>query len=467
MTEATAKDRTFAVAPEVGAMRSLADRLQQFDSPAQMLQTNPGFKLHFGYPTQYTNWETEQNAWKDTAVLFDQSIHMEEAEFSGPDVKRLFNDYGVNNFANFGRNRAKQFVAVTEEGKFVGDNIVFGLEDDVYNSVGSPIANAWLRYHIEKGGYDVRVSVDERTSPMPGAPRRHWRYELCGPATHEIIARAADGPLPEIKFFGVGELTIAGAPVRALNHTMSGVPGREYTGLELWGPYEHRQAVLDALMAAGQDLGLVRGGERTYTTAAWESGWIAVLVPGIYTAPELADYREWLPLGAEAFFSLEGSMYSDDVEDYYTDPWDLGYGHIIKFDHDFLGRDALEARAKQPKRHKVWLEWNVDDAADLLKDALFGEGLRPRMIDIPNTAQAAWQYDIVRAGDRQVGMSTWGGYTTNMRRLVTLSVLDEDVADGSEVTVTWGQDPRAPVKPLLLPHSQREVRATVRYRSLA
>ena len=34
---------------------------------------------------------------------------------------------------------------------------------------------------------------------------------------------------------------------------------------------------------------------------------------------------------------------SDDIEDYYTNPWDLGYGSFVKFDHDFIGRDALEA----------------------------------------------------------------------------------------------------------------------------
>ena len=54
-------------------------------------------------------------------------------------------------------------------------------------------------------------------------------------------------------------------------------------------------------------------------------------------------YREWLPAnGYEASASLGGSFLSDNIEDYYLTPWDLGYGPVVKFDHDFIGREALE-----------------------------------------------------------------------------------------------------------------------------
>lgn len=461
MSESPVVDRLYAGNRPDQRVHSLADRLAQFDSPAQMLQSNPAFKFSFGYPTQYTSWDTEQDAWKNSALLFDQSIHMDAVTVTGPDVKRLFSDVGVNSFASFGRNKAKQLVTVTPEGKFIGDTILFGLDDDEYSMVGVALVNNWVQYQLEKGDYDVDIAFDPRTSTTPGAPRRFWRYQLNGPATHQIVERAAGGGLPEIRFFGVGEFTITGTPVHALNHTMSGVPGREYTGLELWGPYEHRDVVLDALTAAGADLGLVRGGERTYLSATWESAWIPVPVPAIYTSPELEDYRRWLPAGIEAFLSLEGSFFSPDIEDYYSDPWDLGYGRLVRFDHDFIGRDALEARAQEPHRRKVWLEWDVDETAELIEDALFGEGERPRMVDLPNTAFASSHYDTVLAGGRRVGLSTWGGYTTNSRRLVSIGMVDDGIRDAAEVEVVWGQDPKAPAKPLILPHVQRTIRATV------
>ena len=52
---------------------------------------------------------------------------------------------------------------------------------------------------------------------------------------------------------------------------------------------------------------------------------------------------------------------SQDIEDYYQTPWDLGLGSLVKFDHDFIGRAALEQRASQKHRKKVWLYWNKED----------------------------------------------------------------------------------------------------------
>ena len=35
-------------------------------------------------------------------------------------------------------------------------------------------------------------------------------------------------------------------------------------------------------------------------------------------------------------------LLSDNIEDYYMTPYELGYGPFVKFDHDFIGREALE-----------------------------------------------------------------------------------------------------------------------------
>ncbi len=49
------------------------------------------------------------------------------------------------------------------------------------------------------------------------------------------------------------------------------------------------------------------------------------------------------------------------IEGYYLTPWDLGYGHFVKFDHDFVGRAALEKKDKEAKRHKVTLALDTED----------------------------------------------------------------------------------------------------------
>jgi hypothetical protein len=66
----------------------------------------------------------------------------------------------------------------------------------------------------------------------------------------------------------------------------------------------------------------------------------------IYVGEKMKPYRRWLPAtGYEGTASLGGSFYSDDITDYYLTPYDLGYGPFVKFDHDFVGREALESRA--------------------------------------------------------------------------------------------------------------------------
>jgi glycine cleavage system aminomethyltransferase T len=388
---------------------------------------------------------------------------MADIRVSGPDVRRLFSDVGVNSMAAFGKDRAKQFIACSPDGHFIGDGILFGLDDDRYSLVGGPLAFNWVSYQAETGGYDVEVVKDPPTAFNPGR-RQMYRYELNGPRSGEILEKAQGAPVPQIGFFHMGELTIAGRRVRVLNHTMAGAPGMDNTGLELMGPLEDGPAVLEAIVAAGAEFGLRRGGSRAYLTTARESGWIPLVVPAIYTGDQMKPYREWLdPRGLEGQASLEGSFDAEDIEDYYATPWDLGYGNIIRFDHDFIGRDALEGLADQPHRRKVWLVWDSRDVMAVFERSLFGEGTQPRILDLPNAEYGTLIFDKVLAGDRLVGVSTWAGYTANARSFMSLAMVDEAAAhDGADVTVVWGQPDGGVSTPFLVPHVQAKIRATVR-----
>ncbi|MCM8747514.1 aminomethyl transferase family protein, partial [Thermomicrobium sp. CFH 73360] len=128
-----------------------------------------------------------------------------------------------------------------------------------------------------------------------------------------------------------------------------------------------------------------------------ESGWIPNPLPAIYTSPDLRGYREWLPATAyEAVGSLGGSFVSPNIEDYYLTPWDLGYGRLIKFDHDFVGRTALERLKDQPHRKKVTLVWDPEEAARVVS-SLFTQpkGQRYKYFDLPLAQYATWMYDAV------------------------------------------------------------------------
>ena len=83
--------------------------------------------------------------------------------------------------------------------------------------------------------------------------------------------------------------TIAGHDVRALRHGMVGQPG-----WELFGPWEHGDAVRDAIVEAGRSSASGRSARATYPTSCLESGWIPSPLPAIYAGDEMKAYRQWL-----------------------------------------------------------------------------------------------------------------------------------------------------------------------------
>jgi glycine cleavage system aminomethyltransferase T len=439
---------------------SLEAKLQEHSSPIDMLRHAQVGGYDFPFAPQYSNWRDEQEAWQKSVVIFDQSFHMTDVYFEGSDVMRLLSDVGVNSLKKFGANKAKQIVACNYDGHVIGDAILFGHTDTKVSVVGRPSVPNWVHFHAETGDYDVKVTRDERTVSNDGS-RLIYRYQIQGPNALDLIKSLHEGEFPEIKFFNLGDLVIAGKKVRALNHNMS-----RMGGLELHGPAEDRDIILEALLEAGKQFGLVRGGSRAYSTVSPESGWIPSPFPAIYSGEKMKPYREWLSAsGFEANASLGGSFYSENIEDYYQTPWDLGYGKHINFDHDFIGKEALQTMVDQPHRRKLWLKWNDDDVQAVFKSQL-GHGDRYKYMEVPNAYYAILPFDKVLIGDRMVGLSTYTVYTANVRCWFSLAMIDEDIADGTEVTVVWGEEDGGSRKPMVERHVQTTIRATVSYHRL-
>src|SRR2546423_14157942 len=84
----------------------------------------------------------------------------------------------------------------------------------------------WVQYHAEKEGYKVSLSRDER-SIARDVPivRRLYRYQIQGPTAPQVLNKLNGGPVPDIKFFNVGVITVRGRKVRALRDGMSGAAG--------------------------------------------------------------------------------------------------------------------------------------------------------------------------------------------------------------------------------------------------
>jgi glycine cleavage system aminomethyltransferase T len=435
---------------------SLEDKIGRSGNVVEMLRNAPQGPYQFPIKAEFSNWRDEQEAWRKTAVLFDQSYHMTDLRIEGPGLRQLLTDVGINSMANYGRNVAKQLVACNEDGHYIADSVLFILEDHVANVVNKPTMANWLTYQVQTRGYDVQLRRDDRSLDN-SRPRQGFRFEVQGPKAWEILERANGGPITGFKFFGMGEVKVAGLTVRALRHGMAGD-----AGLELFGPYEQGAEIKAALCRAGEDLGMRLAGSRTYSTVAHESGWFPAAMPAIYSGAAMKPYRQWLPdNGFEATSSLGGSMVSDRIEDYYLTPYELGYGHIMKFDHDFIGRAALQVMKDRPHRRKVTLKWHKDDVTRIFA-SLFSDGDRYKYMDIPASHYATMPYDRVTLNGRQVGISHYPVYTSNLRSWISLAIVDADVAlPGTEVSIVWGEPDGGSLKPSVERHVQTEVRAEV------
>ena len=436
--------------------QSLEALLQTVGSPVELARNSQiGPYVYPKVPGEFSNWHDEQHAWRETSCLFDQSHHMTDLTIKGPDALKLLSATGINSFATFAVNKAKQFVACNYDGYVIGDAILFYLDDDVFSLVGRPSAHNCVQYHGETGDYDVTFERDERSAVNPTG-RRLYRYQVQGPTALGVLEKVTGGPLPEIKFFNMGEITIAGHTVRALHHGMSGVPG-----LELFGPWAEGDEVKAAIVEAGKEFGLAQVGSRVYATNTLESGWIPCPLPAIFTGDDLKSYREWLPAnGYEGTGSLGGSFYSDDISDYYLTPWDLGYGPFVKFDHDFTGREALEQMG-EPKRKKVTLAWNGEDVTRAI-GTQFQKENRAKYIDLPLSNYSTWPNDKLLQDGKMVGVSTFSGYSSNESSMLSLAIVNVEQSEpGTEVTLVWGEEGGGSSKPVVERHVQTEIRAIV------
>jgi syringate O-demethylase len=133
----------------------------------------------------------------------------------------------------------------------------------------------------------------------------------------------------------------------------------------------------------------------------------------------------------------------------------------MKFDHDFIGREALEKKASGPHRRKVTLALNNDDVLRAM-GSQFNRQVRAKYFDSPSAVYCMHPYDRVIAGSRHAGISTWIGYTANEGKMLTLAILDEEFAHpGTEVTLVWGEPDGGTTKPTVEPHVQTEIRGIV------
>jgi vanillate/3-O-methylgallate O-demethylase len=159
------------------------------------------------------------------------------------------------------------------------------------------------------------------------------------------------------------------------------------------------------------------------------------------------------------FWQVSGSVDPTNMRARTRTPVEVKWHNMAKFDHDFIGREALSAEMANPKRTTVTLRWNPDDVIDTYASLLRpGNAYKP--IDLPYAPQRwpmAHADHVVRDG-REIGYSSGTIYSFAFREFLSLGCLDIDVSNIGNEVVQWGdhggpiKDIRATIQRFSLPH---------------
>lgn len=435
--------------------KSLEDLLESVDDPVTMLRENGAqYTSNFPVvPNEQTNWIDEQRAIIDSSILADLSHHMEPIHFEGPDTLEFFSDLCVNDFRNFEVGQAKQIVLCNHEGHIMGDGPLLRLGKEEF--WGVPTCSNWVVYNVETGEYDVDIEVDPITPKQPGNPDT-FIFQVQGPNSLEMLDEVTDADLASIGFYEFEEIELAGRNVRAFGHGMN-----TEEGFEFQGPYEYAEEIREAILEAGKPHGIRHLGSKSYLTQSVRLGWMLPGPPPIYDIDEMRGFREWLDARSwEANYSIEGSFRSDDIRDYYMTPVELGYENLIDFDHDFIGKEALQAEVEHPERTLVHLLWHDADVIEVFA-SIFSDGDIFKFIDLPRPGWAQAAFDEVRKDGALIGTSQPRAFQPDVQSIVSLCRIDREYSDpGTEVLITWGEGTGSP-NPNIEEHVQSQIRATV------
>lgn len=414
-----------------------AQRPAIFSPAAPAQDPANGSALYFRWtplflPYEFTGWREESRAHVESCYIGDWS-GIGKLAVRGRDALAFLSSIGMNSLARFEIGQIKHHIQLTDEGRVASEGVIYrrGEEDLLYTGGGVE----WAAWRSELGSWDAELD---------DVSARNFIFEVQGPTSLFTLEAATGEGLRDIRFNHGRAARIAGLPVQVLRTGISGE-----LGYELHGSADHASAVWSAVVAAGHPFGLRQLGVRAQLVQHIETGIATVGVdylPGSIGTPGAARL---FPAGAPrgSFIPRNG------ISDYFRYPGELGWGaRGNTASHAFVGRDALEAlnRSGGPARRLVTLVWNGDDVRDLLAAQLAETGDLPEAMEMPRLVGGS--YDSVLLGGREIGVSTSRTFSANLRKTISLCVIERDHAvAGTPVRVLWGSPGTA----------QREIRATV------
>lgn len=402
------------------------------------------FNTSFGHlmPIEFNGWKRESLSWKTGCYLHAGLNPNLRNRITGPDALRLLKDVCINDFTRFSIGASKHGVMCNVNGNTMADGMIWRTGEDEFVNMGH---GPYFDYLVEKGGYDVKVeNLDGKT----------FLFQVAGPRSLEVVEALTGDSLRDIDFLWHRESRVPqhGLLKRDIRVRIYRLGVARTLAYEVHGDIGDAQTVYEAIMKAGEAFGIERLGIQTYGMNHTEGGFAQSFIHFLHAWTEDPAFMEYIGDQYNSILKVLPGSAGDDITKRYANPYELGLGHMITFDHEFVGREALEAISKAPSRQIVTLEWDDRDVLDVYASQ-FRKGEDVQFMDF--AANPVWQgymsrtfCDDVMVDGALVGISSGRMFSHYYRKMISLAILDTDQAViGNVVEVVWG-DPGTCQKPI-------------------
>ena len=344
----------------------------------------------------FNGFDTEYHAIRNTAATIDMSP-LGKYDIIGPDAER-FLDYLVTRDMT-GQQVGQIYYSpwCNENGKTVGDGMIFRLEKDKFRISTDP------QYHWftqQARGFDIEI-ID--------VSHDYGILALQGPKSRLVLEASTGEDWSDFAFSRIRHIEMGGVAVAVMRQGFTGEQG-----YELWVENEGAIAVWDAVYRHADRFGLQPAGFPAHDVARMEAGLIIV-------GPDYTGAGTDLERGA----AIEVERQDE------RSPYEMRLGNFVHLDQaDFVGKEALRREKETGTARNMrglLIDW--EGIAGLCTK----QGLPPVVVPVP----IWYPLDIIE-NRKSVGRATSIAWSPAANSIAGFAFIDVEYSDpGTKVSVEF------------------------------
>lgn len=411
--------------------------------PYEVTIPGPRALWYGGRPNPFDLWYSD---WRDECLANHLTCTISTAinpspvfKIRGPEAKQFISDSFVNDVERFPVGSTKHGIMCIDNGQVACHGVLLRTGEEEFESFWHA---PYLQYAFTKKNYDAEM-IDMTT--------HYFAFQLQGPRSLEILEEVTGDDLHDIKFCRFRDSAIDGHKVRILRFGMANC-----LGYEVHGEAKYSKECYLKIMQVGEKYGIRPLGVIAYMQNHIAGGNMQMGHHFMSAASKDANYVQYLkdqnaswwgidPGSDNAIENLPGSM-GTNAEKRMFNPFELGLGRCVNFNHDFTGKEALLEYAKNQTRTGVTLLWNPEDIAKIEYSQLNPAGEPYQPIDIMDFVRVVvsvtpcLQTSIVYDKEgNEIGCAMSRTQDVYHRATISLGSLDVRFANvGTEVFILWG-----------------------------